>query len=176
MPQLTRPAMVPSGTVAPRALLIITLLGGLAMTSCKPIKTERAPVAPTTPVLAPESFRSAHHIRVFVSAINCEMNSADAKRLNSVAQTPGVSVDVVFTGIAVNDTLILRQATADLGLQVPARIVRARELEQYQSIGGAKLPMALVIKAKQLKTIIAGEPMPRTLSLLEASMSPTAGQ
>ncbi|MBC8088342.1 MAG: hypothetical protein H7Z40_13820 [Phycisphaerae bacterium] len=168
--------MVAYGTVAPGGSLIIALLGTLAVTSCKPVRTERAPVAQPTASATPELFEAAHHIRVYVSALNCEMNWGDATRLNTLAGTPGVSVEVVFTGIAEPDSLILRQATTDLGLHVPTRIIRTAELEPYESIGGARLPMALVVKAKQLKTIIAGELMPRTLSLLEASMSPTAGQ
>ena len=69
---------------------------------------------------------------------------------------------------------VLAQARADLGLTVPVRLIRTRELEQYKSIGGAPLPMALLVKGRQLKTIVAGESMPRTMGLVEASLTATA--
>ncbi|GEM_PF-2165106 len=154
----------------------IAVISCVSVVTCKAVNAERSPGDAASSSLAREAPAATHMVRVFVSAVNCEMNRADAARLNSLAGTPGLAVEVIFAGIADGDTIVLQNAKADLGLTVATRLVRGKELEQYKSIGGARLPMALVVKAKQLKTIIAGESMPRTLSLLEASMSPTAGQ
>lgn len=157
-------------------LLAAAIATSFATVSCKAVKAERAPAAQASTALLFDTATSAHVIRVYVSAVNCEMNVEDAARLNVIARTPGLSMEVVFTGIADSDTLVLTKAARDLGLSVRARLPWAQELEQFKSIGGVRLPMALVVKAKQLKTFIAGESMPRTVSLLEASMSPTGGQ
>jgi len=120
------------------------------------------------------TFPFAHGVRLYVSAVNCEMNAEDAARVNALSQLPGISVEVVFAGISGNDTNVVAQARADLGLTVPVRLIRSHELEQYKSIGGATLPMALMVKGRQLKTIVAGESMPRTMGLVEASLTSTA--
>lgn len=168
---------------APHAIISLlvtaTLVAGCQVVREGPRKDASVASATTTRA-APDSAANvsapAHNVRVYVSAVNCEMNSADARRINAVAHTGHMPIEVVFTGIQDNNLAILQQATRDLGLEVPTRIARAGELEQYKSIGGAYLPMALVTRARQLKTIIAGETMPRTLSLIETSLSPGAGQ
>lgn len=117
----------------------------------------------------------AHVLRVYVSAVNCEMNQADARRINDIAtraRKEGLATEVVFSGIQSDTSRILIQAVSDLGLKVPVRAIRRNELKEFETIGGAHLPMVLVTKARQLKTMIAGETMPRTLSVVEASMSP----
>jgi hypothetical protein len=115
-----------------------------------------------------------HGIRLYVSAVNCEMNVQDATRINALAHT-GLTVEIVFLGIPNNDTTVVRQARDDLTLKVPVRLVRPGEVDSltssWKSTGGASLPVALVVRGRQLKTIVAGESMPRTLSILEAAWS-----
>lgn len=123
---------------------------------------------------ATPKFPFAHEVRVYVSAVNCEMNADDAARINALAQTPGLAVEVVFAGISGNDTSVVKSAQHDLELRVPVRQLQKDELEQYKSIGGAMLPMALIVKGRQLKTVVSGESMPRTLSIVEASLTSTA--
>lgn len=129
----------------------------------------------TTPVASfAADTTPAHTLRVYVSAVNCEMNQADARRINLIAtkaKRDGLATEVVFAGIQSDTSRILMQAVTDLGLEVPVRAIRSNELKVFETIGGAHLPMVLVTKARQLKTMIAGETMPRTLSVVEASMS-----
>lgn len=120
------------------------------------------------------AFDFAHGVRFYVSAVNCEMNNEDAARINALARIPGVTVEVVFAGISGTDTAVVNRARADLGLTVTTRQIAGRELEQYKSIGGAAIPVALVVKGRQLKTIVAGEAMPRTVSIVESSLTLTA--
>ena len=42
----------------------------------------------------------------------------DATRMNALARIRGLAVEVVFWGVAPNDTIVLARATADLGLTV----------------------------------------------------------
>lgn len=131
--------------------------------------------APTSGESVTTDNTSAHTLRIYVSAVNCEMNQADARRINGIAinaKRDGLWTEVVFAGIQSDTSRILTQAASDLGLEVPVRAIRSNELKAFESIGGAHLPMVLVTKARQLKTMIAGETMPRTLSVVEASMSP----
>lgn len=111
--------------------------------------------------------------RIYVSAVNCEMNAADARRINTLPRELGITVEVIFTGIATTDTAATRQARTDLGLTVPTRVIHPNELATLQHTGTTRLPIALVIKAKQLSTIISAESMPKTLELVTASFSPT---
>ncbi|MGV3707879.1 MAG: hypothetical protein ACO1Q7_03490, partial [Gemmatimonas sp.] len=118
-----------------------------------------------------ESIR--HGIRVFVSAVNCEMNADDAARLNTLATSTGIHVEVVLLGITNGDTSVARRARHDLTLTAPTRLARDGELDSltqaFKYTGGASLPVELVIRGRLLKTIVAGETMPRTVSLLEAA-------
>jgi hypothetical protein len=155
---------------------VLALAGGVSLVTCKAEYAGQANTSPGLRLPGAEIPTAAHQVRVYVNAINCEMNAEDARRLNAIGRTAGLDVEVVFAGIAAGDTAVLERAKTDLGLNVKVRLLKDRELEPYKPIGGARMPMALVIKANQLKTILAGESMPRTLSLLEASMSPTAGQ
>lgn len=155
---------------------VLSVLACVLPMNCSVASTDKASPEKASASFLSDSATSPHLIRVYVSAVNCEMNRADADRLNVIAQTAGLSVEVVFAGIQDSDTAVLTRAASDLGLTVRARFPQAREFEQFKSIGGVRLPMAVVLKARQLKTFIAGESMPRTLSLLEASMSPAGGQ
>lgn len=102
------------------------------------------------------------------------MNAEDAARINALRMTSGLAVVVVFAGISGNDTTVVQRAQRDLGLHVSVRQLSPHELEQYKSIGGAQLPMALIVKGRQLKTVVSGESMPRTLSVVEASLASIA--
>lgn len=130
--------------------------------------TMRAPFTdPQTP---------AFGARIYVSAVNCEMNAADAQRINALPLELGITVEVIFTGIAATDTAAVLQARADLGLTVPTRVMHDNELAPLLHTGTTRLPVALVIKAKQLSTIISSESMPKTLELVTAAFSPTRNQ
>lgn len=145
----------------------------LCTIGCKAV--DAAPIIPRGNTIdSQETFAFVHGVRIYVSAVNCEMNADDAARLNALAATPGLAIEVVFTGVADHDTTVVSQARADLGLTVPVRLIRQNEVVQYKSIGGAALPMALIVKGRQLKTIVAGESMPRTMSIVEASLSSIA--
>ena len=120
------------------------LLTGCGIATEKPLRNGNAATAafeqsPLDSVAATNADAPAHNVRVYVSAVNCEMNAEDAQRLNAVARTSRMPLEVVFTGIQDNNRAILEQATRDLGLEVPTRVARAGELEQYKSIGGAYL-------------------------------------
>lgn len=163
-----------------RSVLSLAIITLPSITACKAVSdastTARTDGTRSRDDRAPsrQLFPFAHGLRLYVSAVNCEMNAEDAARVNALSTMPGITVEVVFTGITGNDTSVIAQARADLGLTVPVRLMRSHELEQYKSIGGAPLPMALMVKGRQLKTIVAGESMPRTMSLVEASLISTA--
>lgn len=146
----------------------------LLINACKPTTVaKRSSIAVNQDsVSAHAGVHFAHGVTMFVSALNCEMNAADAARLNHLATETGVNVEVAFVGISANDTLVARQARQDLGLVVPSRIMRDGELAPYKSIGFARMPMALVIKGKQFSTIVSGESATKTLGLIEAAFSP----
>ena len=163
-----------------RSVVTPAIIAFVSITACKAVddasSTARSNGARSRSdsALSQQTFPFAHGLRLYVSAVNCEMNAEDAARVNALSNMPGITVEVVFTGITGNDTSVIAQARADLGLTVPVRLIRSHELEQYKSIGGAPLPMALMVKGRQLKTIVAGESMPRTMSLVEASLISTA--
>ena len=148
--------------------------------ACKPVdaasvtsgSASAATRAGKTPT--PPTFTFAHGVRIYVSAVNCEMNAEDARRINVLARTPGLAVEVVFAGTTPGDTSVVAQARADLGLTVSTRAIRAHELEQFKSIGGAQLPMALLVKGRQLRTIVSGESMPNMMRLVELSLTAIA--
>ncbi|MEP6836304.1 MAG: hypothetical protein ABJB74_23140 [Gemmatimonas sp.] len=161
----------------------LVMVVAVSSSACKPVTARRAPSATTAAIDSSaethadstgRSFTFAHGVRIYVSAVNCEMNAEDAERVNSLSRIPGLTVEVVFTGISGHDTSVVVHAQRDLGLTVPTRMVRDHELAPYTSIGGASLPMALMIKGRQLKTIVSGETMPRTLSIVEASLASIA--
>ena len=164
--------------MTPRSITTLSAAALLFANACKAVSTGTGDAkisrATTGDTASQYAFPFAHGVRLYVSAVNCEMNAEDAARINALSTVPGITVEVVFAGISGNDTSVLAQARADLGLTVPVRLIRTRELEQYKSIGGAPLPMALLVKGRQLKTIVAGESMPRTMGLVEASLTATA--
>ena len=162
-----------------RCLTSLSIFALLSANACKAVisaageaKIDKAVAGVTAPQTP--AFPFAHGVRLYVSAVNCEMSAEDAARVNALSYLSGISVEVVFAGISGNDTNVVSKVRADLGLTVPVRLIRSHELEQYKSIGGAQMPMALLVKGRQLKTIVAGESMPRTLSLVEASLTSTA--
>ena len=136
--------------------------------------TSSAVSTPKDVTAGAQSFTVAHALRIYVSAVNCEMNAEDAARVNALAETPGLAVEVVFAGISGTDSNVVKRAQLDLELHVPVRQIKPDEIQQYKSIGGATLPMALIVKGRQLKTIVSGESMPRTLSIVEASLTSSA--
>ena len=174
------PSMVISmGFLASRHVTRVLIVAVLSANACKAVNTAAGDANIDASVARDsasqlQTFPFAHGVRLYVSAVNCEMNAEDAARINALSAVPGITVEVVFAGITGNDTNVVAQARADLGLTVPVRLIRSHELEQYKSIGGAPLPMALMVKGRQLKTIVAGESMPRTMGLVEASLTSTA--
>lgn len=159
------------------ALSLIVLATASCTTTVKlPDAKRSAPVDSIAAIHEREQMPFAHGAIVYVNAMNCEMTAEDARKLNEFAKSEGISIAVVFVGLAQSDSLVVRQATKDLGLVVPARALRDGELSQYKSIGIARMPMAVVIKGKQLATIVTGETMPKTVGLIQAAFSPTVGQ
>lgn len=159
------------------ALVSVSCVAGLLFGACKPTtagKRLSAKVVSDTVANDDTHVRIpfAHGVTMFVSALNCELNAVDASRLNRLAAETGVNVEVAFVGVSANDTVIAQKARHDLGLIIPSRVMRDGELAQYKSIGIARMPMALVIKGKQLSTIISGETATKTLGLIEAAFSP----
>lgn len=159
------------------ALCAIAVLASSCTTTVKrPKAPQQSSADSVSAAPQPEQFAIAHGAMVYVNAMNCEMTAEDARRLNAFAKSTGISVSVVFVGLTQNDSMIVRQASTDLGLTVPARALRDEELVQYKSIGITRMPLALVIKGKQLATIVTGESMPKTVGLIMAAFSPDASK
>lgn len=131
----------------------------LAAVSCK--KESAATGAMFTPPFA-------HGVQLYVNAVNCEMNAENARELDAFANASGVAVEVVLVGVPGNDSTIATQIRNELGLHVPSRMMRDGELSRFKTIGIARMPMAVMIKGKQLSTLVSGEMLPRTLELIHA--------
>lgn len=174
-------AVTDNATHATRGTMLLLAAITSALAACTAPKTTNpshtiATSDSTMQARVTEPPTPAFGARIYVSAVNCEMNAADAERINALPHELGITLEVVFTGIAATDTAASVQARADLGLTVPTRVMHDNELAMLQHTGTTRLPVALVIKAKQLSTIISSESMPKTLELVTAAFSPTRNQ
>lgn len=165
-----------SGTAYDFRTLVLCVL----LVSCKPTTvapgSSRNTKSDSVAAGAPTNIPFAHGVMLYVNAINCEMNAEDARRLNAFAAHTPIAVEVVLVGVPGNDSIVAQKVRSDLGLTVPTRMMRAGELARFKSIGFVRMPMAMVIRGKQLSTMISGEFMPKTLGLIEAAFSPVAAQ
>jgi hypothetical protein len=107
-----------------------------------------------------------------VNPLTCMMDGRDADRINALADIPGLSVQVLFTGIPDGDSTALVRAAATLQLTVPVAEAGnlgsdLRELlEEAGSVGA-------VIRERKVRALVSGESMPRTIQILESAFKRT---
>jgi len=104
---------------------------------------------------------------LYVSPVDCQMSTDDAQRLNALSQRRGVHLRAVFIAVEAGDTATANRAKRDLGIDVPISIGAMADVDAISPGTAARTPFVLIVKDGEIRTVIAGESMHRTIALLE---------